>query len=49
MDVCAGSVSGGTMLRERRRIVPGEEDDFTIRDLTGLVTTAGIIAKCLKR
>ena len=27
------------VLRERRRIVPGEEDDFTIRDLTQILAT----------
>ena len=27
------------VLRERRRIVPGEEDDFTIRDLTQIANT----------
>ncbi|WP_421692739.1 ABC transporter permease [Aestuariivirga sp.] len=27
------------VLRERRRIVPGEEDDFTIRDLTQILST----------
>jgi putative ABC transport system permease protein len=38
-DIARVQRTAEDVLRERRRIVPGEEDDFTIRDLTQILAT----------
>ncbi len=38
-DIARVQRAAEDVLRERRRIVPGEEDDFTIRDLTQILAT----------
>ena len=34
------------LLRERRRVVPGEEDDFSVRDMTQIISAMTSTTSC---